>query len=170
MIRKTIWGIAIATAALLIVVMWPNRHSSVSGSLAIQFVGYTNYQGQHVAIFDLVNRYDVPVYFLVAIERKILSGWPTYGPGSPMPHTAPTRIEQDPKLEPGEVYRLLAIVPTGSDFSAWRVSIGYIPVQPITSLDRKRQAASDMTRAVPVLSDTLNPNRGIIALGPEMSP
>jgi hypothetical protein len=165
---KAKWAILITLTTLI--ALWTTRPPRQSGSLSIYFAGFTNYEGDHVAVFDLTNHYDVPVYFLVAIERKTAAGWPTYGAGTTMPHTAPTRIDQDPKLEPGETYRLLAIVPTGTDFSAWRVSVGYIPVQPIGNLDKRRQDASNLAAdaGLPVLSDVLNPNRGIIVLGPEM--
>lgn len=164
------WAILITLTTLVVLTLWLTRPPRQAGSLSIYFSGFTNYEGDQVAVFDITNHYAVPVYFLVAIERETAAGWPTYGAGKAMPHTAPTRIDQDPKLETGETYRLLAIVPTGTDFSAWRVSVGYIPARPIRDFDRKRQDASNLATdaGLSMLSDILNPNRGMIALGPEM--
>lgn len=167
---KVRWAILIALTTVVFITLWFTRPPHQSGLLSIYFSGLTNYEGDHVAVFDITNHYEVPVYFLVAIERKSAAGWPTYGAGKMMPHVAPTRIDQDPKLEPGETYRLLAIVPTGTDFSAWRISVGYIPARPIRDIDRKRQDASNLATdaGLSILSDILNPNRGMIAIGPEM--
>ena len=125
-------AIAIALATLLALTVW--RVSSPEprppGKLTIGFDGFMNYQGDRVGVFDLTNHYDVTVHFLVAIERKTTNGWPNYASGV-FPHSAPTRIEQDSKIEPGETYRLLAVVPTEQDYSEWRVSVAYALVGPL---------------------------------------
>jgi hypothetical protein len=169
---KTKWAIALTLTAALAITLWlaaPSRHSE---GFTLGFAGFTNYQSDRVAVFDLTNHHNVPVEFLVAVERKSASGWPVYAPGTTLPHSAPRRVEQDPKLMPGETYRLLVIVPAGEDFTAWRVSVGYIPIPSPGPFDRQLQDARTLAddAGLPRLAAVLAPGRRcILVLGPEMS-
>lgn len=167
---KTILVIVIILAVLTAITIRRVRSLRSLGAVTIGFGGFTNYQGNNVAVFDLTNCYHVPIYFVVAIERKTTNGWPTYGEGM-FPHVAPKRIGQDPKIEPGETYTLLAIVPTEGDYSAWRVSVGYLPIRPRRKLDGIQQQASALAEdaGLSSLSGLLTPNGpAFIVLGPEM--
>jgi len=130
-----------------------------------------NYQGNRVGVFDLTNHHGVTVHFLVAIERKLTNGWPNYASGI-FPHAPPTRIEQDSMIEPGGTYRLLAIVPTEQDYTAWRVSVGYVPVGPLGKIGSARQKASEVLydAGLPSLAEQVRPQMpAFFVHGPEIS-
>jgi hypothetical protein len=169
---KTKLAIAIALATLLAITVWrvSSPRPQPLGALTVGFDGFMNYQGNRVAVFDLTNHHSVTLHFVVAIERKTTNGWPSYASGM-FPHVAPTRIEQDSNLAPGESYRLLAIVPTEEDYSAWRVSVAYGLSRPSGTFDSERQKASVIAYDAGLLSlaEWVRPGMpAIIVHGPEI--
>jgi hypothetical protein len=165
-------ALAIALGTLLALTVW--RASSPEprplGKLTIGFDGFMNYQGNRVGVVDLTNHYGVTVHFLVAIERKTTNGWPNYAWGI-FPHSPPTRIEQDSEIEAGGTYRLLAIVPAEQDYSAWRVSVGYVLVKPLGKISSVRQKASTVAddAGLPWLAEQVRPRMPVFFVnGPEI--
>lgn len=165
------WAIAITVTTFLAATMWFLRPAAPAGSLTIGFDGFTNYEDDRVAVFDLTNYYKLPVYFFTAIERKTANGWLTYRNDVRAHYSEPRRVNQDNKLQPGETYRLLAIVPTGDDFSAWRLSVIYVPIKPAGKFDRARLETSTLANQAGLsqIAKLLSPNADFIEIhGPEI--
>lgn len=140
-------------------------------ALPIEFVGWTNYANERVALFSITNHCKFPIEFRVAVEIKKDGSWPRYASGAPLPHGVPLQVEQKAELKSRESYRL-AIIPPRESANGWRVSILYFQ----SLHDRAVPEILEMGRIMAdekgfvKLAEKLTPLPKImIACGPEMS-